>query len=67
VCWNFTGVSLWLLCDVHFMQSTPTTRLQTRPIERGINNLLKLGVCAYVYVVPQHGTCVMSPFLRLEF
>jgi len=31
VCWNFTRVSLWLLCNVHFVQSTQRTRLQTRP------------------------------------
>ena len=31
VCWNITRVSLWLLCNVHFMQSTQRTRLQTRP------------------------------------
>jgi len=30
VCWNITRVSLWLLCNVHFV--------------RGINNVLKLGV-----------------------
>jgi len=28
VCWNITRVSLWLLCKVHFVQSTQTTRLQ---------------------------------------
>ena len=28
VCWNTTRVSLWLLCNVHFVQSTQTTRLQ---------------------------------------
>jgi len=28
VCWNITRVSLWLLCNVHFVQSTQTTRLQ---------------------------------------
>ena len=31
VCWNITRVSLWLLCNVHFVQSTQRTRLQTRP------------------------------------
>ena len=46
VCWNIPRVSLWLLCNVHFVQSTQRTRLQTRPFVRGINNLLKLGVCA---------------------
>ena len=45
VCWNITRVSVWLLCNVHFVQSTQRTRLQTRPFVRGINNLLKLGVC----------------------
>jgi len=28
VCWNITRVSLWLLCNVRFVQSTQTTRLQ---------------------------------------
>jgi hypothetical protein len=46
VCWNITRVILWLLCNVHFVQSTQRTGLQTRPFVRGINNLLKLGVCA---------------------
>ena len=41
VCWNITRVSLWLLCNVHFVQSTQRTRLQTRPFVRGINNLLE--------------------------
>jgi len=31
VCWNITEVSLWLQCNVHFVQSTQRTRLQTRP------------------------------------
>jgi hypothetical protein len=44
VCWNITRISLWLLCNVHFVQSTQRTRLQTRPFVRGINHLLKLGV-----------------------
>ena len=30
VCWNITRVSLWLLCNLHFVQSTQRTRLQTR-------------------------------------
>jgi hypothetical protein len=30
VCWNIIQVSLWLLCNVHFVQSTLRTRLQTR-------------------------------------
>ena len=30
VCWNITRVSLWLLCNVHFVQTTQRTRLQTR-------------------------------------
>ena len=46
VCWIITGVSLWLLCNVHFVQSTERIRLQTRPFVRGIDSLLKLGVCA---------------------
>jgi len=45
VCWNITRLSLWLLCSVHFVESTQRTRLRTRPFVRGINNLLKLGVC----------------------
>jgi hypothetical protein len=44
VCWNIILVSLWLLCNVHFVQSTQRTCLQTRPFVRGINNLLKMGV-----------------------
>ena len=28
VCWNITEVSLWLQCDVHFVQSTQRTRLR---------------------------------------
>ena len=43
---EYHTVSLWLLCNVHFVQSMQRTRLQTRPFVRGINNLLKLGVCA---------------------
>jgi len=46
VCWNITGISVWLLYKVHFVQSTQRTQLQTRPFMRGINVLLKLGVCA---------------------
>ena len=46
VCWNITRVSLWLLCNVHFVQSTQRTRQETRQFMRGINSLLKLGVCA---------------------
>ena len=30
VCWNITRVSLWLLHNVHFVQSTQRTCLQTR-------------------------------------
>jgi len=30
VCWNITRVSLWLLCNVHFVKSTQRTGLQTR-------------------------------------
>jgi hypothetical protein len=42
VCWDITQVSLRLMCNVHFVQSTQSTRLQTRPFMRGINNLLNL-------------------------
>ena len=28
MCWNITQVSLWLLCNVHFVQSTQRTRLR---------------------------------------
>jgi len=28
VYWNITRVSMWLLCNVHFVQSTQRTRLQ---------------------------------------
>jgi len=28
VCWNITRESLWLLCNVHFVQSTQRTRLE---------------------------------------
>jgi hypothetical protein len=28
VCWNITRVSLWLLCNVYFAQSTQKTRLR---------------------------------------
>jgi len=28
---EYHTVSLWLLCNVHFVQSTQRTRLQTRP------------------------------------
>ena len=28
MCWNITRVSLWLLCNVHFVQITQRTRLQ---------------------------------------
>jgi hypothetical protein len=28
VCWNITRVSLWLLCNLHFVQSTQRTRLR---------------------------------------
>jgi hypothetical protein len=39
-----TSISV-LLCNVHFVQSAQRTCLQTTPFVRGINNLLKLGVC----------------------
>ena len=28
MCWTITRVSLWLLCNVHFVQSTQRTRLR---------------------------------------
>jgi hypothetical protein len=28
VCWNITRVILWLLCNVHFVQSTQSNRLR---------------------------------------
>ena len=31
VCWNITQVSLWLLCNMHFMQSTQRTHLKGSP------------------------------------
>ena len=31
MCWNITRVILWLLRNVHFVQSTQRTLLQTRP------------------------------------
>ena len=34
VWWNITRVSVWSLCDVHFVRSTQRTRLQTRPFVR---------------------------------
>jgi hypothetical protein len=46
VFWNITRVMLWLLCNVHFVQSTQRTHLQTRPFVRGINNLMKMGTDA---------------------
>ena len=45
MCWNITRVSLWVLCNVHFVRSTQRTHLHARPFVHGINNLLKLGVC----------------------
>jgi hypothetical protein len=33
---EYHTVSLWLLCNVHFVQSTQRTCLQTRPFVRGI-------------------------------
>jgi len=45
VCWNITRVSLWLLCNVHFVQSTQRTRLQTRPLDLAV---LKVGIIATV-------------------
>jgi hypothetical protein len=37
-CWNITRVSPWLLCNVHFVQSTQRTRLQTRPFVHGTDH-----------------------------
>ena len=51
VCWNITRVSLWLLCNVHFMQSTQRTRLQTIPFVRGD---LKARIIAAVKNVDAH-------------
>ena len=48
---EYHTASLWLLCNVHFVQSTHRTRLQTRQFVRGINSVLKLGVCAIRYQV----------------
>ena len=31
MCCNITRVSLWLLCNLHFVQSTQRTRLQDLP------------------------------------
>ena len=31
LCWNITQVSLWLLCNVHFVQSTQRTHLKCSP------------------------------------
>ena len=28
VCWNIARISLWSLCNVHFVQNTQTIRLQ---------------------------------------
>jgi hypothetical protein len=28
VCWNITRINLWLLCNVHFVQSMQRTRLR---------------------------------------
>jgi hypothetical protein len=38
VCWNITRVSLWLLCNVNFVQRTQRTLLQKRPTLLGKNN-----------------------------
>jgi hypothetical protein len=42
VCWNITEINVCLLCNVHFVQSKQSIRLQTGPFVRGINYLLKL-------------------------
>jgi hypothetical protein len=54
---------MWSLCNVHFVQCTQRTCLQTRTFVRGIHNLLKLGVCAsgnqvvvFTYGIPR---CVL--------
>jgi hypothetical protein len=46
VFWNITRVSLWLLCNVHFVRNTQRIRLKTKSFVRGVNSLPKLGVCA---------------------
>ena len=56
ICWNITRVSPWLLCNLYFLQSTERTRLKTRPFVRGINSLLKMGVCALRNQVVAHLT-----------
>jgi len=43
VCWNITRVSLWLLCNVHFVQSTQRTRLQTRTIRAWFKQFTETG------------------------
>jgi hypothetical protein len=37
VCWNITRVSLWLLCNVHFVQSTQ--RVFIPPLPRDLADL----------------------------
>ena len=43
VYWNITRVSLWLLCNVHFAQSTQRTRLQTRPFRAWYKQFTETG------------------------
>jgi len=43
VCWSVTRVSLWLLCNVHFVQSTQRTRLQTKTIRAWYKQFTETG------------------------
>ena len=43
VCWNTTRVSLWILCNVHFVQSTQRTGLQTRTIRAWYKQFTEIG------------------------
>jgi hypothetical protein len=54
VCWNVTRVSLWLLCNLNFVQSTQRTRLQTRPFVRGDLADLKARIIAAVKNIDAH-------------
>jgi len=64
VCWNIKRVSVWLLCNVHFVQNTRRTRLQMRPFVRSINNLLKLDVCGSRNQVEDDVEQVRASFLH---
>jgi transposase len=43
VCWNITRVSLWLLCNVHFVQITQRTRLQKKTIRAWYKQFTETG------------------------